>query len=168
MVTNWHIAITNSRREAETCQEIGKIGFEAFSPFERCKRWRRGRKQFYERAMFPRYIFARFHVEQSDWNRIRYVDGVCDILCNNGLPQRLPSGTVETLKRAQSLGLFDRTKAPSPFPTGTKVRIDDDGPFGDFIGRVMRARAGDRVELLINYLSAELRINVPLVRLAKL
>jgi len=166
MTHRWHIAFVDSRCEQETCADIRDVGFDAFTPMERHKRFTRGRKVYFEQALFPRYLFARFDSNDAHWNSIREIDGVCDILCNDGKPSPVPVGLTEKLQHMQTLGLFDHTKAPMPFPPGTSVVLDDDGPFADLIGKVMRVRTGYRVDLLINYLNREMTVNVSLARLS--
>ncbi len=79
---------------------------------------------------------------------------------------RVPDGFVESLKHAEQLGLFDRTKLPAPFPIGSSVMLDSSGPFAELIGKVKRARTRDRVDVLIKYLNRELLVNVPIMRLS--
>ncbi len=89
-----------------------------------------------------------------------------DVLRNDGRPMHLPDGFVENLKHAEQLGLFDHTRTPSPFAVGSKVVLDATGPFGMMIGQVKRARARDRVDVLIRYLNKEMLVNVPIIRLS--
>ncbi len=166
MTPRWHIAFTDSRAEQDTCAEIRDIGFDAFTPMERHKRFRNGHRVYYEQALFPRYLFAQFDSDDAHWNAIRDVDGVCDILCNDGKPSPVPPGLTEKLQHMQQLGLFDHTKAPNPFPPGSMVMTDDDGPFGELIGKVMRVRTSDRVDLIVKWLNRELVINMPMARLS--
>ncbi len=163
---NWHVCFTDSRCEQETAHDIqADAGFEAYCPTEKHKRFHRGHKTIVESALFPRYIFACFDAEDN-WPALLEVDGVCDVLRNNGQPSPVPDAIVPKLQRMQQLGLFDHTKAPNPFPPGTAVVLDDDGPFAELIGKVMRVRTGDRVDLLINYLNREMTVNVSLARLS--
>lgn len=166
MTHHWHVAFTDSRAEQDTCAEIRDIGFDAFTPMERHKRFTRGRKTIVETALFPRYLFARFDSDDPHWATILDIDGVCDVLSNQGQPSPLPEQIVPKLKRMEQMGLLDHTRAPNPFPPGTSVVLDDDGPFAELIGRVMRVRTGDRVDLLINYLNREMTVNVSLARLS--
>lgn len=162
----WHVAVTESQAETKSCGKIRELGFEAFAPMERHKRFKRGKRVLYERPLFPAYLFVRFEAEDPSWTKIRNVDCVRDILCNQNRPLAVPLGLTEKLQRMQSLGLFDHTKPPFHYPPGTMVVLDNDGPFAEFIGKVMRVRTADRVDLLIKYLHRELTINVSLSRLA--
>lgn len=166
MTHRWHIAFTDSRAEQDSCAEIRDIGFDAFTPMERHKRFTRGRKVYYEQALFPRYLFALFDSDDAHWNSIREIDGVCDILCNDGKPSPVPIGLTEKLMRMQEHGLFDYTQAPNPFPPGTLARTDDDGPFADLIVRISRVRTADRVDVLLTYLGRELMANISMARLS--
>lgn len=162
---NWHVAVTDTRHEQQACQDIRATGFDAFTPIERHKRYRHGHKVIIERALFPRYIFASFDASDPCWGVILEVDGVCDILCNQGQPSPVPEPIIPKLKRMQQLGLFDYTKAPNPFPPGSKVMLDDDGPFAELIAKVLRVRTADRVDVLLTYLGRQLTVNLSMARL---
>lgn len=162
----WHVVFTETKREPKSCGEIQGLGFEAFLPMERHRRYRRGVKHYVQTPLFPCYLFARFDSEDARWNEIRSAKGVLDVLCNQGKPLAMPHGLTEKIQRMQNLGLFDHTKPPNPFPPGTTVALDDDGPFAEFAAKVLRVRTADRVDLLVRYLNRELTINVSLSRLS--
>jgi transcriptional antiterminator RfaH len=165
-MTNWFVLFTDSRCEQETAHDIQTdTGFEAYTPIELYKTFRRGQKAIVARALFPRYLFARFD-PSDNWPALLDVDGVRDVLRNNGSPSPLPDVIVPKLQRMQQLGLFDHTKSPNPFPPGSSAMTDDDGPFAELIGKVLRVRTGDRVDLLIRYLNKEMTINISMARLS--
>jgi transcriptional antiterminator RfaH len=164
----WHVVFTKDRHEPKSCGKIKELGFEVFLPFERHRRFKRGRRSYVQTPLFPCYLFARFDSADARWNEIRGCAGVLDVLCNQGKPLAMPLGLTEKIQRMQLLGLFDHTKPPNPFPPGTSVALDDDGPFAEFEAKVLRARTADRVDLLIRYLNNELTINVSLSRLSNI
>ncbi len=166
MTHHWHVAFTDSRAEQDTCAEIRDIGFDAFTPMERHKRFRHGRKTIVETALFPRYLFARFDSDDPHWAAILDIDGVCDVLSNQGQPSPLPEQIVPKLKRMEQNGLFDFTQAPNPFPPGTLARTDDDGPFADLLVRIKRVRTSDRLDVLLTYLGREMTVNISMARLS--
>lgn len=163
----WHVCFCDSRRERDACNDIIALGFQAYAPMEKLKRWRRGHRQIVQQPLFPRYIFVEFDANSAGWNEIRYIDGVWDILENNGIPSPLPEGLVGMLMRQERIGLFDHTQRP-PLPAGTVVQLDETGPFAEFIGKVLRTRSGDRAEVLIKLLGKEMAVNVPLARLNRI
>ncbi len=164
----WFVVFTDSRCEQEAADDIQKdTGFPAFCPTEKHKRFRHGRKVIYEAALFPRYLFAKFDRDDDHhWPEILAIDGVCDILRNNGQPSPVPHSIVEKLQRMQQLGLFDHTKAPNPFPPGSRVELDDDGPFASLMAEVKRVRSNDRCDVLLRWLGREMMVNVPMARLS--
>lgn len=161
----WHVIWTQSRAELDAVAEIERLGFSAYCPMEKCRRWRRNRKEIFERPLFPRYAFVQFDPLEP-WSEIRHADSVVDLLRNDNQPMRVPDGFVESLKHAEQLGLFDRTKLPAPFPIGSSVMLDSSGPFADLVGKVRRARSRERVDVLIKYLNREVIVNVPIMRLS--
>ncbi len=166
MTQRWHVAFTDSRCEQEACNDIqADTGFEAYTPIELCKTFRHGRKAIVARALFPRYLFCRFSPEDN-WPALLDVDGVCDVLRNNGNPSPVPDGIVPKLMRMQQNGLFDHTRAPNPFPPKSTVEIDDDGPFAGLIAEVRRVRSADRCDVLLRYLGREMMVNISMARLA--
>ena len=127
-----------------------RIGFQAYCPMERHKRFTAmAARSIVETALFPRYLFCRFDADEPHWNEIREIDGIGGILCNENKPSPVPDGLTEKLMRMQRLGLFDHTKAPNPFPPGSQVMLDDDGPFAELIAKVLRVRSSDRCDVLL-------------------
>ncbi len=165
MTQRWHVAFTDSRCEQEACNDIqADTGFEAYTPIELCKTFRHGRKAIIARALFPRYLFAR--TAEDNWPKLLEVEGVCDVLRNNGTASAVPDAIIDKLKRCQAHGLFDHTRAPNPFPPKSKVEIDDDGPFAGLIAEVRRVRSNDRCDVLLRWLGREMMVNVPMARLS--
>ncbi len=162
----WFVVFTDSRCEQETADEIqADTGFPAYTPIELCKTFKHGRKAIIARALFPRYLFCRFSPEDN-WPALLEVDGVCDVLRNNGNPSPVPDAIVPKLQRMQQLGLFDHTRAPNPFPPGSRVELDDDGPFASLMAEVKRVRSNDRCDVLLRWLGREMMVNVPMARLS--
>ena len=166
-MTRWHVCVTDSRAERETVEDIHALntGFQAYCPTQRHKRFMRGHKVICESALFPRYIFVAFDPEDN-WPALLEVDGVCDVLRNNGTPSPVPDGVVAKLKRMQQHGLFDFTQAPNPFPPGSRVLLDADGAFSELLAIVRRVRSSDRCDVVLNWLGREMLVNVPMARLS--
>lgn len=162
---HWFVIWTQTRSEFDAVAEIERLGFAAYCPLEKCRRFRRNRREIFTRPLFPRYAFVEFDPSQP-WSEICHADGVLDILRNDNIPMRLPEGFVENLQHLQQLGLFDHTKLPAPFPPGSRVMLDASGPFAELIGKVKRTRTRDRVDVLISYLNREILVNVPIMRLS--
>lgn len=160
----WYVFRSNIKCEFKAEAGIKALGFEPFIPRERKSVIRRRRKVILESPLFTGYGFVKFDVEREDWGNIKSVDGVDDILKNNDLPVRVPSHEIDKIKLAEKFGLFDRTKKPMPFNQGDDVEIGE-GPFSGFIGKVMRARSGDRVDILLDFFGSTREIVIPLLHI---
>ena len=162
----WFVAFCDNRCEREACDDIKEIGFPAYCPMERHKRYIRGKRTIIERPLFPCYLFAKFNCEDAHWNAIREIEGIRDILCNQGKPVAVPIGLTEKIMHLQHIGLFDHTQRPNPYPPGTPVKFLDGGPFADLVGKVCAVRTGDRALVVLHYLHQEMTVNVSLARLS--
>ena len=161
MAAPWYVFYTRIRAEELAGEAVAQLGYSVFVPFERCfRRLPSGKTQRIKRALFPRYGFVAFDIHQN-WPAILAADGVMDVLRNNGNPVSIPRRCVDSLKLADSCGLLDRTKPPR---AGIPVEVIG-GPFSGFIGKVIRARTGDRIDVLLRFLFQECRVTVPLMAL---
>jgi transcription antitermination factor NusG len=158
----WHVVYTAINAEACARDEICKLGFPVFVPFEKRIRRLPNRKPFeYRTAYFPRYGFVRFDLDQN-WPAILGAKGVVDLLRNNGIPIPVPDRAVDALKVADRIGLFDKTKPPA---VGMEVEVTA-GPFSGLLGRIMRARTGDRMDVLLKMFGeTEITATIPLMAL---
>jgi transcriptional antiterminator RfaH len=135
------------------------MGYDVLVPFEKRIQRKPGCKaRAYESALFPRYGFVRFGIENDHWGEIKAAAGVLDLVRTNSVPRTVPDQAIEALKLAEAVGTFDRTVPPK---VGVKVEATD-GPFSGFIGTIIRARTGDRVDLLAKILGAERIVTMPL------
>ena len=113
-----------------------------------------------------RGIYSSAFDAEGNWPAILEVDGVCDVLRNNGTPSPVPDAVVPKSNACQELGLFDHTRAPNPFPPGSRVMLDDDGIFSDLCAVVRRVRSNDRCDVLLRWLGREMMVNVPMATVA--
>lgn len=157
----WHVVYTVPRGEFQARDSINSAGFPVFLPIERRKIYRRRKRVMVEAPLFSRYLFARFDIEREDWGAIQSADGVVTLVLNNQVPVRVPDAAIDKLRLAESMGLLDRTAAPK---VGMAV-LATEGPFVDWVGKIMRARTGDRADVLFKLFGAERLVNMPLEKL---
>lgn len=158
----WYVFYTLTAAERRAQESIRDLGLQTFVPFEkRIQRVPRRKPRLYEAALFPGYGFVRFDINADRWGGIKHADGVVDLLSSMNIPQSVPDSAVEGLKLAESVGIFDRTKPPS---VGMPVEVTD-GPFATFIGKVSKARSGDRMKVLLKMLGGEREVSIPLAYL---
>lgn len=157
----WYVFSTYPRKEKEAEKAVRDLGFSVFIPFEKKIRRRPGRKPMpYERAYFPCYGFAHFDINDKRWALIRKADGVLDVLRSvDGIPVAVRDSAIDELHLAESMGILDQTKPPK---AGIEVEVME-GPFSTLMGKVLRARSGDRADILFKgILGAERMVTLPL------
>lgn len=165
MADRWHVVYTAIAAEAVADAAIAALGYETFTPFEKRIRRLPGRKpRPYQTAYFPRYGFAKFDADQNEWPNIFNAKGVCDIIQNNCKPLSVVDQVIDALKVADAVGMFDRTKPPS---VGMQIEVTC-GPFSGFLGKIIRARTADRVDVALKMFGADVSTTVPLMALREM
>jgi len=172
--TAWHVAYTEPNAEASARDEIIELGFEVYMPVERYMKAHRGKRVEFTRPLFPRYLFVGVAMGQQ-WQPIKYVEGVHDVLRNNDIPSRVPVGVIDFLRKSESVGVFDRRKnAPNPFKIGEIVRVSE-GPFSGlnarieaFAAKIKSTSASKRAKVLLAFLGRQVAMELDVVALEKL
>jgi transcription antitermination factor NusG len=144
----WHVAMSEPRREREAAIELERAGYGAWYPQETIWRERRDKRERtrLNQPLFPRYLFVALRPNADKPIRdCRHITGL--------LPYRPTAKTITELYDRQSGREFDAERAAEQARqalVGKPVRIAD-GPFASFNGIVTRA-AHERIEILINVL----------------
>ena len=168
----WLVAYCAPALELEVIANIERAGGQAWTPCQWVARFSRGKKFLRMRPLFPRYVFAD---EPGEWRWLEDVDGVEQILTNNGRPLRVPGEIVAVLQRAESTGIFDSpTAALGRLELGDRVKILDPQFFGkrgvvaEFCARMRSASQQKRAKVLISALGRMVRVEVAVGSLEKL
>ena len=164
MPSAWFCFYTVANGERAAGEKLGELGFCALVPLEKFKRrytWRRD--EIRERAVFPHYGFVRFDPEQVGMTELLEVREIIGFLISKATlrPFPVPEFQIATLQLADRLGLWDRTKPPG---AGVKVEAMQ-GPFAGHIGKVLRARAKERIEVLFRVFGGDTAVSMPLADL---
>jgi transcriptional antiterminator RfaH len=98
----WAVVQANSNDEFLAEAEIKALGIETFLPVIR-KRIRHARTvSVVKRALFPRYLFARFDLDNPNWPRIFSRRGVVAMIMDGSKPKAVPPAQMaEVMKRAE-------------------------------------------------------------------
>lgn len=161
----WYVFYTSIHAEEAVQRLIRELGYQTFVPFEkRSTRLLRRKSPFYLSPLFPRYGFVRFNIAYDDWGQILHAKGVFDLLRQQAQPVAVDDHAINGLQLAEKIGLFDRTKPPK---VGMKVQITS-GPLTDFIGKVVRVRARDRVRVLLSLLGGAREVVIPVSSLQEI
>lgn len=169
---SWVVCYTEARAEGKAAKDMRLAGIEPFVPMERF----RGKpgKPVVERALFPRYVFARVDLDRDGWGALLGFDGVMDVLRNCNTPMRMADAHVDALRKAEAVGLFDHTTInPNGFAVGEQVRVAE-GPFAglnaeirEFVGKIRSATAVKRARVLVNFMGRLTGMEMPVTALEK-
>lgn len=172
----WRVAYTEPRAELQASRDIREtLGFDVYAPFEKLVVVRRGRRLDTARPYFPRYLFVAVDPHRQDWQPILDIDGIVDVMRNNGEPSYVPSAQIAALRKAEEVGMFDLTAVnASKFEVGELVRISE-GPFSgfnativEFMAKLRSATAKKRAKVLVDFMGRMTSTDLALTELEKL
>lgn len=156
----WHVAMSEPRREREAIVELERAGYGAWYPQETIWRERRDKREKarVNQPLFPRYLFVALRpVATKPIRDCRHVSGL--------LPYRPTQRLVDHLYARQEGKEFDAIRAAQDAAEAERKALIGrratiiDGPFATFDGII--AMAGhERVEVLVNILGRMTPIDV--------
>lgn len=108
-----------------------------------------------EVALFPRYVFTRFDIQQGGWHDAFEVAGTSGMICKGGMPVFMPDETIASIKKRENNGLVpSKDSLRVVFGIGDQVTVTN-GPFASFPGIVEEG-----LDVAIEKLAPDMRIKV--------
>jgi transcription antitermination factor NusG len=151
----WIAVRAKPQAEARAARGIEAAGLGAYYPVERG--WVRvGRQRLIVvHPLFSGYVFAHpVHDADVTGVHLSQIDGIVAVLRAADAPLSIPDEIIASLRQAESLGAFDRTKVRrvpvTTFQPGDTVQVTR-GPFAGLIARVRSARGRDRMQILVDW-----------------
>ncbi len=147
----WFVVNTKPKNENRASHNLGQAGYEVLNPKLRVRKYKEGRFVEIVEAMFPNYIFVRFH-PIDDYHMVKYARGVKTIVSLGGRIVPLQDELIEFIrgKLVQGVARIEKKR----YAKGEKIVIKE-GPFKGFAGIFERELEGEeRVMILlegINY-----------------
>lgn len=162
----WYAVQTLPRKERLAEWHLNNQDFATFCPVRRRLRGTGGRARTVFDPFFPSYIFVELDIERQRWRCVNGTVGVARLVCfgssPGALPTALPRGLVEHLRKA-STGegeiRFDERLAE-----GDRVRVTG-GPFDGLCGILESSGANQRVNILLEILARQTRVEIDRGRL---
>ncbi len=141
----WHVVHCTGRSDRQVVDFLGERKIETYHPMmrelRRVPRRELSRKQRASGlaimrpqlvALLPRYIFVRFDMGRPGWREIFAFAGIGGLVCDGGLPVRVPDAMVDGLRAREIDGAVPgKTPAALIFGLGETVRVKD-GPLAGF------------------------------------
>lgn len=146
----------NGLTEAE--RNLARQGFEFFCPSQIETRRRRGRLADVRRPLFPGYLFIRFVPEAGHWRRINSTRGLTRLVQTDPRrPTPLPDALIEGIRaRCDEDGMLGPDRGLAP---GDRIRVIA-GPFADVVGRIERMSEDDRIRVMLEFMTTEVRTRI--------
>jgi transcription antitermination factor NusG len=155
------VVFTKPRAEVYVYMGLASMMMGAFYPAECLSIKHRGRERcVIARPLFPGLLFVR--CERTHIGRIREIDGVQDVLRQDGKVCRVSEELVGALKWAQDIGAFDRDD--NRVKGGDITRVS--GQFAGCVERLRKVGPKARVALLLDCICKVAPIGVDSVKRA--
>jgi transcriptional antiterminator RfaH len=155
----WYCVRTRPKQEQITARALrAGVGVEVFSPFVRFKRSRGRGTMWVTEALFPGYLFAKFHIVDQ-FRHVNATHGVTKILSFGGSPAIVHEDVITTV-RASMPDSEEIIVIPDTLQPGDDVKIVS-GPYAGLrtvVTRVIPAR--QRVGILLEILGSEREVEV--------
>lgn len=156
-IAEWFCLRTQTKREHIAAKLLDRHeSVEVFCPrISQVRKTRTGKKRFVD-ALFPGYIFARFHY-LSEYRLIIHTQGISGIV-QQGERRAIPETIITSLKTAFPEPI---TEAPDPsIEPGAKVEFVS-GSLHGLQGKVIAALpAKNRIQILLEFLGREITVSV--------
>jgi len=154
----WYLVQCKPRECFRAAEHLANQNIESFHPTHSVSRRRAGRQYWQTESLFPHYLFVRPSSEQSI-SAINSTRGVARVVNCHGKPLVVPEMIVAGVK-SQCLAMSEEPQGPT-LKTGALVTITE-GCFKHLQAIVQKTCGEDRVILLMQLLSKEQRLELPL------
>ena len=152
---SWYLAQVKNYRLAE--RNLNYQNFETFLPLQDytiksktkfCKR---------SRPLFPGYIFVRLELDTSPWLKINNTMGVSRLICQDGVPKKVPLEIVSALiSRCDHSG---KMLPPLSLERGDPVTVLS-GALANFIATVETIESNQRIWVLMDIMGQISRVQL--------
>lgn len=151
----WYLLQCKARQDSRAEEHLHRQNYTIFRPQLATERLFRGTLQPTVESLFPGYLFINLSSDDN-WSALRSTRGVNRVVAFNQGPATVADHIIENLRARCSERLPDKRLQP-----GDKVQIIQ-GPLSTLEGIFLAMDGNERVNVLLQLLSREQRIRVPL------
>lgn len=153
--TAWYLLQCKSRQDSRAEEHLRRQSYTIFRPQLATERLLRGKLQPVIESLFPGYLFIQLSHEDN-WSALRSTRGVSRIVSFNQGPATVADHVIEHLRTRCTERVPDAL-----FQPGEKIQIIQ-GPLSTLEGVFLSMDGNERVNILLQLLSREQCIRVPL------
>jgi len=158
-MSNWYCVRTNRYKESWVTQQLMEIGLQAYLPLLREQRRVRRQLKWVVEPLCPSYLFAYFSLDEAFYV-VRHMPGVASVVGT------IKDGPLAVDEQIISI-LHDRSQGgyieinPLLFSPGEELQVLE-GPFQGLHALFQQElKAGERVVVLLEILSSQVRAELP-------
>lgn len=167
MALEWFVVYCYPHKEIIAASNIQQQGFNTYVPRYKKVRRHARRVDYILAPLFPRYFFINLDQKLHNWWPINNTPGVVYLLTNKeGTLAKVPTNIIEKLHNNHDEHGLVTLSILEIFKSGDQVRILD-GAFLNHTAIYEKMTDVHRVQLLINLIQQEVRINIPLHAIEK-
>ncbi|MDC3092742.1 transcriptional activator RfaH [Paracoccaceae bacterium] len=156
-MSNWYLIQLkrNSYRIAE--RNLSQQGFITFLPLQELTGRRGNEFLTSTKPLFPGYMFVRIKSDGVPWQKINSTLGVSRLICQDGVPKRVPTEVVSGLK--SRCNRYGKLFSPTAVQRGDTVEIHS-GALANFIATVDTIESNRRIWVLMDIMGQISKVQV--------
>jgi transcriptional antiterminator RfaH len=152
---HWYALFSKPHKERQVESALDERGIEVYLPAIQPP----SRRSHCARAFFPRYLFARFDIEQNGINALQYIPGLSNVVMFGGMPARVDEHVIRSLRERLSTETLFQIRGEL-IKSGERVIIIK-GPFANLEALFdSRLTAAGRVRVLVQLLQRWTAIDI--------
>ncbi|MNJ59178.1 Transcription antitermination protein RfaH [compost metagenome] len=155
---SWYLVQCKPRQDQRAEENLMRQGYECARPKCRRERIVSGRRRLDIESLFPGYLFIQMS-DESNWAPLRSTRGVSHVVSFGGRPLPVSEEVVQHLQQRSEIEIT------TSYNVGDNVRVTS-GSFAALDAIFLEMDGKDRVVLLINLLSRQQQVSVPLADIA--
>jgi len=143
----WFALRLRSNYERIAASHLRERGYVEFAPSYKVERRWSDRKKLLDQFLFPGYLFCRF--DPNDRLPVLTVPGVVDVVGFGKMPEHIPDGEIERVRRMVDSGLF---VTPHPYVQVGQAVLIERGPLSGIEGILEEVKGKTRLIVSVNLL----------------
>ena len=154
----WVLVYTKSKEENKANENLLNQGFDTFLPLISPNNKNINKDTLV--PVFPRYLFAKINLDQSNWTKINSTSGVRNIVMFSDRFTSIPTYIIEGIQsKLDKTGVYRENISTEDYKMGDRVSIKE-GRFAGLDAIFLSKKSKDRVRLLLKLLNTTVHAEV--------
>ena len=154
---NWYLIQFKRNSHNIAKRNLNQQGFKTFLPLQDLTSRRGSEFLTSTKPLFPGYMFVRIKPDGAPWQKINSTLGVCRLICQDGVPKRVPLEIVSGLM--SRCDRFGKLLPPKSLERGDKVAFLS-GALTNFVATVETVDSYERIWVLMDIMGQLTKVQV--------